>query len=268
MSTTGVLLLATAILQVAFAVYILARRDLEASRRALAFTLAVTIPGLGPSLAVLAIAVRGAGTSPALRREPRLAERDRDEYARLARDEAPLLYRLSGSRAERRAGLSELARDESPAAVAALRWVLERGEEDAVIDAALTLEKMTDAGMSEIAAGRMLFSEVGPEDLVHLGDRVAGMIESGLAEPSMARRLASVARDFYRAADERGILPGRVTAAWARLELRAMHPSDALAVLDRHPPTDDDDCDVVLDMIRVRRDALFASRAVLGANVI
>lgn len=268
MSTTGALVLATAILQVAFAGYILARRDLEASRRALAFTLAVTVPGLGPTLAVLAIAVRGAGTSPALRHAAQPAERERDEYARLARDEAPLLYRLSGSRAERRAALSELARDESPAAVAALRWVLERGEEDAVIDAALTLEQMTDAGMSEIAAGRMLFSEAGPEDLVHLGDRVAGMIESGLAEPSTARRLAGVAREFYRAAEERGILPGRVTAAWARLELRAMHPADALAVLDRHPPTDDDEYKVVLDMIRVRRDALFASRAVLGANVI
>jgi hypothetical protein len=265
MTAGGALVLGTAVLQVAFAAYVLARRDLEASRRALALALALTVPGLGPALAVLVIAVRGAGTSPALREPVRRAERDRGDYARLVGDQAPLLYRLSGSRAERLAALSELARDESPAALTALRWILERGEPDAVIDAALTLEQMTDAGMSEVAAGRMLLAEAGPDDLVCFGDRVAGMIESGLAEPSVAARLAGLAREFYQAAERRGILPGRATAAWARLELRAMHPDAALAVLDRHPPVEEDEGAIVLEMIHIRRDALFAARATGGA---
>lgn len=266
MTAGAALVLGTAALQVAFAAYILARRDLEASRRALAAVLALTIPGLGPTLAVLALAVRGAGTSPALRQPVERAGRDRGEYARLVGDQPPLLYRLSGSRAERLAALSELARDESEGALAALRWILERGERDAVVDAALTLEQMTDAGMSEVAAGRMLLAEAGPDDLIRLGDRVAGMIESGLAEPSVSARVAALAREFYQAAERRSVIPGRATAAWARLELRAMHPDQALAILDRHPPVEEDEGAVVLEMIRIRRDALFAARVAGGAR--
>ncbi|HEU5060381.1 MAG TPA: hypothetical protein VFU21_27810, partial [Kofleriaceae bacterium] len=261
MSAGVALVLGTAVLQVAFAAYILTRRDLEASRRRLAFALAVTVPGFGPTLAVLALAARGAGTSPALRQPVHGAERDRSEYARVLRDQPPLVYRLAGTRSERLAALSELARDESPAAVAALRWILERGERDAVVDAALTLEQMIDARMSEVAAGRMLIAEASAHDLVRLAERVAAMIECGLAEPSTAGRLAGVAREFYRAAEERGGLPGRATAGWARLELRSMHPVSALEILDRHPPTEADDGRVVLEMIRARRDAMFATRA-------
>jgi hypothetical protein len=268
MNAGSALVLCTAALQVAFAAYIMAQRDLEASRRGLAFALAVTVPGLGPALAVLAIALRGDGSSPALRQPAPAADRDRGEYERLLRDQPPLVYRLSGSRAERLAALSELARDESPASVAALRWILERGERDAVIDAALTLEQMTDERMSEVAAGRILLAEASVDDLIGLAERLAAMIESGLAEPSTSARLAGLARDFYRAAEERGAMSGRATAGWARLELRSMHPTAALAILDRHPPTDDDDGKVVLEMIHIRRDARFATRAVGGGLVI
>lgn len=269
MSAVVPMMVATGALQIVFAGTMLWRRDLEASRRWLGFAMAITIPGLGPALAVVAIILRGTGSSPALcEPAPRVAP-DRDEYVRLMGDQAPILHRLSGAREERLAALAELARDESPAALAALRWIIERGDRDAVIDAALTLEQMTDARMSEVAAARKLFAVATPGDLIRHGDRVARMIESGLAEPSMTARLCGLACEFYRVAEERGgAVPGPVAASWARLELRAMHPQGALSVLDRYPPVSGDERDFVVEVTRIRRDAVFAARAEGGASMV
>lgn len=263
------LVLGTGALQIGFAAYMLSRRDLEDSRRILAFAMAATIPGLGPALAVLAVALRGTGSSPALRQPVSQAAPDREEYARVGSDQAPVLYRLAGSREERLAALSGLARDESPAALSALRWIIERGNPDAVVDAALTLEQLNDSLISEVAAARKLFAEAAPGDLIRHGDRIARMIESGLSDPSMAAQLAGMARDFYLAAEHRGgAVPGQVAARWARLELRAMHPEAALAVLDRYPPVAGDDRDFVIEITRIRRDAVFAARAEHGASMV
>ena len=266
MTAIAGLLIAAAGLHAAVAAQIWARRDLDPSRRMLAVALAGTIPVAGAALAVIAARLGGRGSSPAFCQPAAVPARGRDEYLRLLRDQAPLLHRLSGPREDRLGALAEVARDGGPAAVSALRWVIERGEPDAVVDAALTLEQMLEVHLDEATAWRERGDAIQVEDLARRARRITGAVESGLADAVIAPRVAGLARDLYVEAERRlGTLPARLAASWARLELRAMRPDAALAVLDRcERPAAGDDA-TALEVERARGDAAFAARREGGA---
>lgn len=244
---------------------VLADRELPTSRRRLALALIATLPFVGVALAALICRVRGNGDSPALRR-PRLPRSRRDRAA-IARDQAPLVERLLGSPAERRAALATLARCCDETSVAAMRWLIERGHSDAVVEAALALEDLHERRMQEIDHARTdarADADAAPSWRRSLAgaELVANTIHSGLADPSMITTLSALARQLYQAAADAAARPEpEVLAGWARLELAAMQPHRAVDLLASVEPPHDP---VLARRIhQLRSDALFAARRAL-----
>jgi hypothetical protein len=120
------------------------RPGASGGRRVLAASLVLTIPIVGPLLAVVARNVRGKGTGaepepsdeePAIRWSP--------EEVRRMGELPPMLERLmSPDYSERLAALVMLSSVPDMAARSLLRWAIEHGPPEVVLDAALTLDEL------------------------------------------------------------------------------------------------------------------------------
>jgi hypothetical protein len=241
------------------AVAALTRARLPASRRVLATALIATVPLAGIALAIAVCRVRGAGGSPALHM-PRATTTDRARFEAVARDEAPIAEQLVGERDERRAAVSSLVRSGDPEAVRTLRWLIERGSGEAVVEAALALEQLAQQRQRAVQVARGDAAASGDwRRWLGAAEMITEDIESGLVDPSAIPTLCDAARAMYRAAAESAAgLPAELAAGWANLELIAARAADALDILARGDDTDD----VALRsyICTLRDDALFAAR--------
>lgn len=218
------------------------------SRRLLTIALTLAIPVAGPVLAVLVTRVRGGGVAV---EEPAPVERRRrlgPDDARRVAELPPILERLLSSDPEERlAALVVLSTRADASSVAMLRWVVERGGPEAVLDAALTIEEIDLRTEQELdAAERAARANATLEHVLAAGDAAAAGILSGSADPAIVPVLAARARDHYRRALAMTTTTGRAAIArrLARVELAAGRPHAALelaAVDDDHEPDLRDD---------------------------
>ncbi len=119
------------------------RPGIGRSRRLLAVALCVAIPVAGPLLALLVRSIRGEGLSKTEEDEvwtpPRPTAADVRQLAELP----PIIDRLmSPDVAERQAAMLQLIDSGDAAAITVLRWVLEHGTPDVVLEAALALDEI------------------------------------------------------------------------------------------------------------------------------
>lgn len=258
---TGAMLLvagAAAAVHIASAIVILRSRERSASRRALALALVGTVPIAGIPLGFVTLAARGGGGSPAFE-QPDL---EPEACARIAvpRDDRSVVDRLSGSRNDRRAAVATLAHRGNADAVATLRWVIERGDPDAVVDAALALQEVEDRHAARVSSDQ---AEADKQQTwrhaMAAADRVAEAIHTELADPSAVPRVCAAARTLYETAAERAApeVPAVLAERWAALELAAMRPEAALEILDRGAPVTHADAP---RLAALRSDVEFAAR--------
>ena len=158
------------------------RPGVSASRRALATALVVLVPLAGPLLAMLVRRIRGGKVAlEPQREEPRRrpAPADVNRLAELP----PVLERLlAEDPAERLAALVHLSSVGDLAAMAVLRWTIEHGPSEVVLEAALTLEEIDLRGEAQAAARRARVTveddgHRGPRSDERGGDRVARLRE-------------------------------------------------------------------------------------------
>ena len=202
-----------------------------------AFTLA--LPLIGTGIAVLTIKTRGRGTI-VQNADQKVADSDPKlptmaDIHRLTHALPACEALLTGTPDERSATVAMLARYPDAAAIALLRRAVARGESDVAVEAALTLEDLGARLDAHAAAARRALEEA-PEFERALTDAntLSDAIHSGLPEASSLPMLIDVARrGFETAAALRPDRLPQMAWRWVRLELDALCPQAALAVLDR-----------------------------------
>lgn len=232
------------------------------SRRRLVIALSLAIPVAGPMLAVMVSRVRGTGKRVERGDLGEVLTR-RIEVEQLDRlGELPSLQELllSPSSTDRQDALVVLSAKADADAVRMLRWAINHGRPETVLEAALTLSELDYRFEADLAAAeRTLAEEPSFEAAMHAGKLVANAIHSGLADPALSVGLAAQARVFFRQAAE--LSPAQideVDVELARLELAMNQPAAAVALLDavvdRQPHT------VSSEIERLRARARFAAR--------
>jgi hypothetical protein len=177
-----------------------ARPGVSSSRRVLAGALALAVPVAGVVLASLVRRLRGG----ALELEPELeTPRPRlslSDASRLA-EQPPIIDRLlAGDPGERLNALVALSSAGDANAVAVLRWAVEHGPPEVVLDAALTLEELELRCEARLAAATAALTAA-PSPCASLALDVAhaaeAMVLNQLADAALAPRLVEAARDAY-----------------------------------------------------------------------
>jgi hypothetical protein len=248
--------------QLVIAAWILLSAELSPSRRVLAASLSFGVPLLGPGLAYVSCTVRGRGT-------PRLDMDDEDslgprhasvEAMRRNAGRGPMVDRLLGGVGERRAALATAAKRGDRDSVAALRWIIEHGEGEPAVEAAITLEELTyrieTTAQSAVERAR---TEPTYENLAAAAHAVSQHVQSGLADTTLVGSLADQGAELFAAAVAAD--PDRkneLLEPWARLELGAIRPQAALELLRELPEDLDDETRETLK--ELRQDAVFGAR--------
>jgi hypothetical protein len=245
----------------AFPSFLIALRPgVSSSRRLLACTLVVLVPLGGPLLAMLVRRTRGGGIAP---------ETDVDEPQRRLSDvdasrlgDLPSILErlLSGEPTERLSALVGLSSAGDATAVGVLRWTIEHGPPEVVLDAALTLEEIDLRCEARIlAACEALAAHETYDRALAAAEASAYPVLHRIADVATAPGLADQARTYYMLAAE--LEPQRapeLDEKVARLELAAGRPRAALAILNRLVEALEGE-----DYLRVaplRDDAAFAAR--------
>ena len=212
------------------------RAGVSFSRRLLAATLGLLVPAAGPLLAWVVRSTRGGGCALGPE-EARLHTRriSAGEVRRQA-ELPPLLERLmSTDPAERLSALVAVSSLDDALAIALLRWTMERGSAEVVLDAALTLESLDLRREERLErARRELAGQADFESALAAGDAAASGVLSGMADIASVPALAREARAAYELAVT--LSPGRahdVEERLVRLELAASRPEAALEVITR-----------------------------------
>lgn len=209
---------------------------LSMSRRVLGTAFVLTVPVAGPILAAVSSLARNRGSFEADMdaglevEEHRLGARD----VRRLSDRIPAVDLLADDGERRREALAELARAGDAAAITALRFSVEHGESDMVLEAAMTLDELV-RGLDERRAElrRRVAANPTYENALAAGDAPADAVHAGLADAALHPSLAAEARSFYAFAASRD--PDRapeVRRRLARLELAVRRPNQALAALE------------------------------------
>jgi hypothetical protein len=212
-----------------------ARPGVSSSRRFLAGALALAVPLAGVVLATLVRRTRGG----ALELEPeldtprfRMAPAD---AARLA-EQPPMIDRLlAGDPGERLNALVALSNAGDDNAVNVLRWAVEHGPPEVVLDAALTLEELELRCESRLTTALAALTAA-PSPCASLALDVAhaaeAMVLNRLADAALAPRLVAVACDAYARAlawaPEHAV---EIKRDWARLEACTGHRAVTLHTL-------------------------------------
>lgn len=177
-----------------------ARPGVSPSRRVLACSLVVVVPFAGVLLAMLVRRTRGGTVEAEPEDEPPARRMSADDAVRLA-EQPPVVDRLlSGDAGERLAALVALSSAGDADAVAVLRWTVEHGPSEAVLDAALTLEELELRSEARLAAAvAALAAAPRPDASLALGVAHAAeeMVLNRLADGAMVPRLVATARDAY-----------------------------------------------------------------------
>jgi hypothetical protein len=231
------------------------------SRRLLAATLALLLPVVGVLLAVMVRRSRG-GLVPC---DPDARERkarapSAEDVLRLADLPSTLDRLMSPDSGERLAALVCLSGAANADAINVLRWTLEHGSSEAVLDAALTLEELDLRREKQLEmASRNFTARPTYASALELGDAAAAGLLNGLADPMTIPALAEQARSGYLAALDsdpraRRLLEERL----AHLELAAGRPVEALEYLGRL--VDGAELESALELELLRDAAAFAAR--------
>lgn len=235
------------------------RPGVSSSRRLLAATLVLLVPVVGVVLAM--IVRRTTGGKIALEPAPQPRERrlTAADVHRLG-EMPPVLERLmTGDHAERLSALVDLSNAGDASAVGVLRWTIEHGPPEVVLDAALTLEEIGLRGEASVATSRQaLADEASYERALAAADAAAACVIDRLADPAIARMLAEEARTGYALAlahaPERA---SELDARLARLELAASRPRAALDIIERLEAAEAADA---AQVAQLRDHAAFAAR--------
>lgn len=231
------------------------------SRRLLCLVMAWSIPLVGVLLAYIVCRVEGEGIEL---EEPEVERAERYmsvEDIHSLGDMPPLLERLmSKDPTERLAALVGLSRKADADTIDLLRYTIEHGRPEAVLDAALTLEEI-DLRRDRELDEAMKKAEQTPnaETALAAADAATDTILCRLADPAMVPVLAEQARKYYRLASE--LDPGLrqlVDERMARMELGAVRPREALALLDGLVADRGDEADD--ELLELRAHAQFAAR--------
>ena len=212
------------------------RPGVSSSRRLLAGAVALVVPIGGPILASLVRRARGGGM--VLHVEPSESRRSSQSAAdvRRAGELPPSLERLmSTSSEERLAALVRLSGRADATSVALLRWAVEHGPREVVLDSALTLEELDLRREKRLEAARVAFETTPTFDRAFAAaEAAASGVLTGLCDDASLPALAGQARDYFEKA--LALDPSRaveVEERLARLELAAARPSAALEILNR-----------------------------------
>lgn len=227
-----------ALLLVAPSAAVVAWLPRSSNRWLLGVAFALTIPVVGPLLALVAARTRGTNQ----------IEQDLDAQLRLPASEQilaedvtrigglpPLLDRLmSEDRDKRLAALETLSWRCDRDAIALLRWTIKHGPSDAVLDAALTLEELELSWQRRLDDALEACKRAPCFDVsLAAADLAVEGIVNGIADPAIVDGLAAAAREHYERAAQ--LDPQRADEARVRracLELDAGDPLVALQILD------------------------------------
>lgn len=231
------------------------------SRRVLAVALVALLPVAGALLVLLVYRVRGGGVALEVE-EPTVATRalGAADVRRLA-DLPPLLDRLtSPDAAERLAALITVSNNTGADGINVLRWAVEHGAPEVVLDAALTLEELELRREARLGDTRAALDAAPTYDrAIAAAMAAADGILSGVADAVSVPALADQARASYLVAQS--LEPHRsdeIHVHLARLELAAMRPSAAMEFLAR---VSSDTATMIASGVRqLRDDVAFAAR--------
>jgi hypothetical protein len=177
------------------------RPGVSVSRRVLACTLVLLVPVAGPLLAMLVRRARGGAVALEPDDEAPQPHLSPGDASRLG-EQPPMLERLlCGDASERLAALVALSSAGDAQAVAVLRWTVEHGPSEVVLDAALTLEEidLRNTARSRLAQDAL---EAGPtvETALAAARAAERSVLSRLADAAIAPMLATEARNCYQQA--------------------------------------------------------------------
>jgi hypothetical protein len=208
---------------------------LSGARRVLAVSLALALPLSGAVVAALALGTRRrAGLAAAIvvkdEESPTL---DAACFKKIAEALSPCEVLTASGSEERWATLAALTRRGDADTVRLLRW-LTTASPNTAVDAALALEELAmrfDAGLESRRVE--LAERPSAASALEVGVFIARAMTSGLVDPVMLGARAREARQCFAMAI--GLEPartGKVTLAWARMELAAMRPEVALQLVE------------------------------------
>ncbi|HEY7371165.1 MAG TPA: hypothetical protein VIF57_03235 [Polyangia bacterium] len=249
-------------------------RALGPSEKTLALALVLALPLAGPLLAVLALEHGDGDPSMDLFQGPAPAvEGAGADFGRLAAALPSCEALTAGSVEERRAIIATLVRHGDAEAVALLRWALGASDPDLAVDAALALEEMTASFDARLGACREALTAARATDgqadappaalptaeaALATAELITHAIDVGIADPALVPALASEAREDYTLAADRAHADA-VAIGRTQLELGALRPDTALAVVDEALPNVSPDARQTLEALRA--EALLASHA-------
>lgn len=177
-----------------------ARPGVSTSRRVLACTLVLVVPVAGLVLAALVRRMRGGAIELEPEYETPPARLSSADAARLA-EQPPVVDRLlSGDPGERLAALVALSSAADADAVAVLRWTVEHGPPEVVLDAALTLEEIELRSEARLAATMAALTAAPAPDAtlaLDVAHAAEAMVLNRLADGAMVPRLVATAREAY-----------------------------------------------------------------------
>ena len=205
------------------------------SKRLLALCFTLLFPGAGIALAWITCRTRGgkvAGAPEDAEQRHRLSSAD---VRRLGESPASLERLMSSDPSERLAALVVLSSTADANAVALLKWAVEHGPPDAVLDAALCLEDLGLRAEGEVRAARDAFEEEPTfATAIGAGDTAARAIFRGLIDGPLVGTMVDDARQAYEYALALRPTEDRVIhERLARLSMAATNPKDALERLAR-----------------------------------
>lgn len=244
------------------AVALALRPGVSASRRLLACTLVLLVPVAGPLLAMLVRRARGGAVALEPETDAPPQRLSPGDVARLGDMPSVLDRLLCGDPSDRLAAMVSLSSSGDAQAVAILRWTVEHGPADVVLDAALTLEEIDLRNTARTRTARDVLEAQPTVDHALTAARAAERsVLSRLADTAIAPMLAAEARACYQQALKLAKDEGRdasdILTGLAELELAAGRPTAALEAINGVVCRTQAEVERVT---RVRDDAAFACR--------
>jgi hypothetical protein len=256
------MLILLTLIQLAFIPFILGAK-ITRSRKLLALVLCLVVPLAGPLLAFIVARARGGRVLTLDQLDPGIASRGAFAQMRRSADLSASLEKLMSPVAEERMGaLVKLSMAADARAVAQLRWAIEHGTREVVLDSALTLEELglrSEKGRE--AALKHLESSPSFTTAFAAAEACAHGVLTGLADDASLPQLANQARELYLQALQLDPLrANEVEEPLARLELAAARPGEALAILERLMGRQDKAGAIGQRLRQLRDQAAFAAR--------
>lgn len=212
------------------------RRMPAGSRRQLAATWMLALPGIGLPIAFLTMRTRGNGDMGEFQRSaPVSREQLPSQHVRAVAGHVPICERLSsGVPRTRRSALTALAARRDADAVTILRWAVRQPDGELALDAALTLDELVDSYEARRVETRAKIALVPTfENFVEAAYIIVDALWTRLADDAMVHALAEEASGYFARAI--ALVPERVrelAESRAKVAIIALRPEDAIAYLE------------------------------------